>query len=71
MLQENFASVHICIKVQLSPLLLITTPGQNYGISPFSGCSLKFFLFLYSAVNKLMTDKMQNIFSLIVEHSAS
>ena len=37
------------------------TPDKNYVISTLKGCLLRFF---YLAVNKLITDKMQNIFSL-------
>ena len=37
----------------------ITTPGKNYRLSTLRGYSLMFF---YLAVNKLITDKMQNIF---------
>ena len=37
-----------------------TTLGKNYGINTSRGCSFR--VFFYLAVNKLITDKMQNIF---------
>ena len=36
-------------------------------LAHLKGCSLSFFFYL--AVNKLIADKIQNIFHLIVEHS--
>lgn len=49
-----------------SSTIIILTPGKNCGIGIHTGCSLWFF---YLAINKLVTDKMQNVFNLIVEHS--
>ena len=42
-----------------------TTPGKNYVLSSLRG------FFFCLAVNKLITDKMQNIFSLITELSGN
>ena len=44
-----------------------TNLGKNYGISTLRGCLPGFFF--YSAVNKLITNKMQNIFSLTAQDS--
>lgn len=49
-----------------SSTIIILTPGKNCGIGIHTECSLWFF---YLAINKLVTDKMQNVFNLIVEHS--
>ena len=42
------------------------TPGKIHQINTLRGCS---FIFFHLAVNKLKTEKMQNIFSLVAEFS--
>lgn len=49
-----------------SSTIIILTPGKNCGIAIHTECSLWFF---YLAIGRLVTDGMQNVFYLIVEHS--